>query len=1085
MSATPRLLFAGLLPLTLGLAGLSHRAPEPLAFMRDPHLAHGRLVFAYQGDIWLANADGTGARRITAHPAVEFSPRFSPDGRSIAFSSDRMGNFDVFVVPVEGGEPTQLTFFPGTDEVEYWTPDGRGIVISTQRGTHPFGSPLYIVPLDGGLPMPMPMDFARAGMIRQDGGAVVFTRENKSETRKGYRGNNSADIYVQDLRTRTITQLTDPDLASFREHVQDGHPMWGADGMIYFVSERSGSYNLWRMSPTGAEPAQLTRFSTAGVKWPSISPDGRTIVFTQDYELYALDLPDGTPKKIVVSAAVDPIENRIELVRSENRADGFAPSPDGSQLAVDFRGEIFLVPAEADLGEKTQVTRSARRQRFAEYSPDGKRLAYISDESGEEEIWVYDIAAGTRKQLSRHASYKNQFVWAPDGSRIAFVGANRLFEVELASGSQREVAYNIAGGYTLSQYSPEGQWLVYTRADDDQNLDVYLYDLTAGREHNATANPFRDSGGALSPDGRTLVFASARDGGTNHLFAVSLARLTEDPDDPLVRARRRPAGERGDSAGGGGRAGGGAGAVPPAPLRVDTPGIERRAVQITRGENASGTFFLSRDGRVVYFSSSDNDGPGLFQVGIDGRDRRRVAQGQFNGLTPSGDRRFVFYRQGGGAQGGGPGGGQGQGGANLDIFRMPISGQRPARVSFSLQVDVDRRAEWAQIFDESWRVMWYRFYDEKMHGKDWKAIRAHYEPLLAHVGGYDDVYELANHMIGELNTSHVGVNGPSGRPEAAGYRTRYLGLELEPAEGRYRISHIFHEGPADKEWLGLEVGQYVLAIDGQEVRAGDNYWRVLNQAVNEYVPLRVATDASGAGARDVRIRTLASIGDLRYEDWVEARRRMVEAATEGQIAYVHIRSMNQPSLARFRNEINRYWNAKGIIVDIRYNGGGNIDQELLDILEREPYQFWNNRWGARTWGRRPRQAIAGPKVLLTNARSGSDSEVTPMGFRQLGLGRIVGNPTAAAVIATGSYRLINGGTIRTPGSLVVTYDPSKPDNYGINLENYGVAPDVMVENTPEDELKGFDRELQTAIDEVMTMLRSGRWQYAATPGGAR
>jgi tricorn protease len=246
--------------------------------------------------------------------------------------------------------------------------------------------------------------------------------------------------------------------------------------------------------------------------------------------------------------------------------------------------------------------------------------------------------------------------------------------------------------------------------------------------------------------------------------------------------------------------------------------------------------------------------------------------------------------------------------------------------------------------------------------------------------------------------------------------------------------------------------------------------------------VRVARSAGGEGARDVRIRSIASMTDLKYEDWVARNRDYVEKESAGQIAYVHIRAMNQPSLERFRNEIDRYWNAKGIVVDIRFNGGGNIDQELLDILERRPYQFWNSRWGARTWGRRPRQAIAGPKVLLINARSGSDSEVTPMGFRQLGIGRIVGNPTAAAVIATGSYRLINGGSIRTPGSLVVSWDPEKPNNYGINLENYGVAPDVLVENTPEDELRGFDRELKAAVDEALRMLREGKWQYTTSGG---
>ena len=1074
---------AGAVLLLLGIPAWStpfHSAanPTPLRFMRDPHVAHGRVVFAYQGDIWIANADGADARRITAHPAQDFSPRFSPDGQQIAFSSDRMGNHDVYVVPVTGGEPRQLTWFTGTDEVEYWTPDGSGIVISTQRGRHPFGSPLYVVPLDGRIPTPMPMDFARAGMIRQDGALVAFTRENKSETRKGYRGNNSADIYVQDLASKKVTQLTDPDLSKFREHVQDGHPMWGADGMIYFASERSGTYNIWKIGPAGGAPAPVTNLRTGGVKWPSISPDGKVIAFTQDYELYTLDIAGGPPRKVNVVAAVDPIENRIELVRSENRADGFSPSPDGSHLVVDFRGELFVVPAEADLGDRTQITRSARRDRFAQYSPDGRQIAYISDDSGDEEVWVYDVASGNRRRVSRHESYKSQFAWAPDASRIAFVGANRLFELDVASGRQREVAYNVAGGYNLAEYAPDGRWLVYARSDEDQNSDVYLYDLSANREHNVTQNPFRDSGGELTPDGRTLVFASARDGGTNHLFAVSLVPLSEDPDDPLVRARRRPAG--GDS----GVARNQARTPEVAPLRLDTDGIAHRAVQITTGTNAVGSYFISRDGRTVYFTSQDNEGPALFAVGIDGRDCRRVAAGQFSSLSPSRDRRFVFYRQG--AQGGRGGRAGGAGGAaGADIFRVPISGQRPTRVTFNLQVEVDRKAEWAQIFDESWRVMRYRFYDEKMHGKDWGAIRSQYEPMLAHVGGYDDVYELANHMIGELNASHVGVSGPSGRPEPAGNRGRFLGFEMEPAGDRYRISYIYREGPADKEWLGLKVGDYVLAIDGQPVRAGDNYWRILNQALNEYVPVRVANTADSAGARNVRIRTLASITNLRYEDWVAARREFVEKESNGQVAYVHIRSMNQPSLARFRNEIDRYWNAKAIVVDIRYNGGGNIDQELLDILERQPYQFWNSRWGARTWGRRPRQAIAGPKILLANGRSGSDSEVTPMGFRQLGLGRIVGNPTAAAVIATGSYALINGGSIRTPGSLVVTYDPSKPNNYGINLENYGVAPDVMVENTPEDELRGFDRELKAAIDEALKMLREGRWQYVGSPGNGR
>ena len=370
-----------------------------------------------------------------------------------------------------------------------------------------------------------------------------------------------------------------------------------------------------------------------------------------------------------------------------------------------------------------------------------------------------------------------------------------------------------------------------------------------------------------------------------------------------------------------------------------------------------------------------------------------------------------------------------------------------------------------------------------MHGRDRNAIRAKYEPLLEYVGENQDVYDLANEMIGELNASHTGVSGPPSRAIDDAYQTRQPGFELEPANGYYRVAHIYRDGPADKEWIDLKVGDYVTSIEGTAIKAGDNYWSLLNSPLNEYVTIGVspAPPSGSPSEKKMRIRTVTNLGSIKYEEWVAKNREVVDTATKGQIAYVHIRSMNQPSLQKFQNEIDQFSNKRGIIVDIRFNGGGNIDQQLIDILERRPYEYWNTRWGARTWGRRPRQAIAGPKVMMINSRSGSDSEVTPQAFRDLGLGRIVGNPTAAAVIATGSYRLINGGSIRTPGSLVVTYDPTKPNNYGINLENFGVAPDVWAENTPEDELTGFDRELKAAIDEAMKMLKEGKYQYTTAP----
>jgi len=395
---------------------------------------------------------------------------------------------------------------------------------------------------------------------------------------------------------------------------------------------------------------------------------------------------------------------------------------------------------------------------------------------------------------------------------------------------------------------------------------------------------------------------------------------------------------------------------------------------------------------------------------------------------------------------------------------------------------VDGRREWEQIFEECWRVMKYRFYDPKMHGFDWAAIKSAYKPLLTYVGSYQDVYDLANEMIGELNASHTGVSGPDGptsgeRPTT--YQTRYLGFEMAPDKDYYRISHIFRDGPADKEWLKLKEGDYVFAVNGQEIKAGENYWKILNGLLNEYAVVRIGGEPNPKSptARDVRIKTVASLNGVRYNEWVKNNRDYVDKQSNGQIAYVHIQSMNAPSLRIFENEVSQFANKKGIIVDIRYNGGGNTDQEILNILSRRPYEYWNSRWGSRAWGRRPQQSIAGPKVMMINWRSASDSEVTPQGFRDLGLGRIVGNPTAAMVIATGGYGLLNGGSIRTPGSLVVTYDPTKPNNYGLNMENFGVAPDVFVRNSPKDDMDKFDRELDTAVKEALKMLKEGTWQY--------
>ncbi|MBK9240741.1 MAG: PD40 domain-containing protein [Acidobacteria bacterium] len=1043
----------------LAVAGLA--SAEPIKFARYPHVSQGKLVFSYHGDIWIANENGSNATRLTAHVARDVFPRLSPDGRWVAFSSDRYGNNDVFIIPAAGGEPKQLTYATTPDTVLNWTPDGKGIMVATSRAVSPWRSPIYIVPIDGSLPTPMPIDGGVQGMLKQDGSTLAFNRMGATYWRKGYRGNRTDDIWLQDTKTQKITRLTDTNLRDYKDFTQDVYPMWGRDGQIYFASERSGHFNIFRIAASGGAPQQVTRHADDGVQFPSMSPDGSTIAYENEFEVWTLKVGQTTPTRVTIDLAFDPKTNLTRTVETQNRPDGFAITADGDYAAIDTRGEIFIVPTDPEFGEKRQVTSNSWRQRNQEFSPNGKWLAYTSDESKEEEIWVHDRDSGASRKLTTHPSFKVIAGFSPDSTRLAWVGNNRLFVTAVESGTTTELGYNLAGGYTVTGWSPDGNWLVYTKRDRDQNADVFLMEVATKAEHNVTQNPWNEGQAVITPDGKSVVFTSNRVDGINQVFVVPLARLTEDPNDPLVKERiRKAAAAAGGGRGGGAGAGSGQAAAAPALTRPDIARIDRRAVAITSGANPVLGFFLSTDGRTVYFRSRDDQGPALFSVAIDGRDRQRLVAGAFAGLVPTADRRKVFFTE------------------NNELFGMEMAGQRRrTRVTFTVNVRVDQRQEWAQILDESWRVMKYRFYDEKMHGKDWNALRAKYEPLLKYVGANEDVYDLANEMIGELNASHTGVSGPGSDPQPNEYQTRYLGFEMAPDAGRYKITHVYNDGPADKEWLNLKVGDYVLAIDGVQVKAGENYWPLLNSPLNEYVDLTVASTAAGADTREARIRSVASLNAIKYDAWVAHNREVVDKATNGDIAYVHIQSMNQPSLVKFQNEINQFWNKKGIIVDIRFNGGGNTDQEIIDILERRPYEYWNSRWGAPEWGRRPRQAIAGPKVMMVNARSGSDSEVTPMAFKQLGLGRVVGNPTAAAVIATGSYALINGGSIRTPGSLVVTYDPERPNNWGINLENYGVAPDVFAENTPEDELAGFDRELKAAIDEVLRMLKEGLYQY--------
>jgi tricorn protease len=576
-----------------------------------------------------------------------------------------------------------------------------------------------------------------------------------------------------------------------------------------------------------------------------------------------------------------------------------------------------------------------------------------------------------------------------------------------------------------------------------------------------------------------------------------------DPDDPETRA------EAAENERPGGRQGGGPGAQAAAPqpvkdVNIDWDGLKRRTRQVTRMSPAVFTYEPAPDSRTLAFVASEDSGmraaPSVYTIQDDGRRMTRIASGNpppgegedgppapargmfgrggIQNLRFTRDGRTLYFLEAGNiysvavpASASGPGSAAAATSAASTPTPLSNAGTGSGakrRVNFTAKVRIDKSAEWAEMFADAWRTMKYRFYDPKMHGMDWDAARAKYQPLVEFVGDRQELLNIVNEMIGELNASHTGAAPPPGSAREGAAQTRHLGVDLAADEqaGRYKVAYVYEEGPADKDWVKLKTGDYILAIDGKPLTTNDNVWKALNNTLNRRVTLTVNSKPSEDGAWKTRLEPVAATAynQLRYQRWVNQRKEMTKNLSNGRVGYLHIQAMDQPSLRKFEKELRENRDKEALIIDQRFNGGGNIEQELLQILEQKQYQVWQPRGTESTT--RPMAGFFGPKVVLQNWRSASNAEMFPAGFRALGLGKVIGTPTMGAVIGTGSYSLIDGSTVRTPGVGVFLADKGRT-----NMENYGVQPDIRVENTPEDNLAGRDRQLETAVTELLKELR--------------
>ena len=1041
----------------------------PVRLARHPDYHSGRVVFSYLGDIWIANEDGSNVVRLTDNLAREVYPRFSPDGRSIAFSSNRYGNNDVFVMSATGGAPRRLTYHTGGDDVVGWTRDSEGVIFRAARGdgAFPTVATLYKISAKGGQEQSMNLDWGYWGSFSPDGNSLVFNRHPATWSRRHYRGSYAADLWIADISARSYTKLLGD------EQYNRYWPMWGADGSIYFVGDplpnekgvipgsaevRKSVNNIYKVPVKGGQPTQVTRHTDGSLFWPSMSSDGKVIVYEDNFALWKLDVASGKSTEIKLDIASDEKENEVELETISNEVDAFDLSPSSRRAVISARGQIFTIAT--DRGDITRVApdKMASRNQSPKWSDDGKWLAFVSDRSGRDEIWVSDPEGRTPKKITDLDNEKGALVWTPDSTALLYTAADRkLYSYNVGAGTTAVVASSEVGRIGSVAVSPDSKWIAFSKQDRTLRSHVYIVPIGGGDERHISTDSllYSESNAIWTVDGRYLVFTSlegassgiASQGGINTTMALWVLSLRDQERDPSNRDIDNEA--QGLAAEAAARQTGGRGGAAPstAPeVRIDFSGMPRRARQLSVPGTAIGGLTPSPEGHSVAFTASTGGAgggrggvpdanAGMYIINVESGQVTRVPSPPEGSATASGrggrggaaggptaganiafarDGRTLYFRSGTGlfaapinltgneTTAAGRGGRGGRGGAAPSVAE-PAANTTARQVTYSVNIEVDRKALRAQVFNEGWRIMKNRFYDPKMHGADWNAAKTAYEPLLDYLVDDEELNTVMMMMIGQLNASHTGVSGGGPANDARPpLQTRHPGFELAAdASGFYKITHIYKDGPADRDYLKIKTGDFLVAVDDHELKTTENFWRYFTLAPGSKFHFMVNDKPAKEGAWAVTISPVAgaAFGDLQYARWVDDRRDMVTKLSNGEIGYLHIRAMDAPSLRQFQLDLAAQRTKKALVIDQRFNGGGGIDQELLAILAGRQYQYTIGR-DAGFQQPRP-QNFYGPMVVMQNERSASDAEMFPAGFKALGLGKVIGVPTMGAVIGTG------------------------------------------------------------------------------------
>lgn len=1048
--------------------------------LRFPDISGEVVAFCYAGDLWLAPATGGAATRLTAHPGLELFPKFSPDGKWIAFTGQYDGDEQVYVMPVRGGEPTQLTFYPargplpprwGYDNQVYgWSPDSKAVLFrSLREGWTLTDTRLYLVPVEGGAPTALAMPVAGGGDLSPDGTKVVYSPLTRDfRTWKRYQGGWAQDLFVLDLATKALTPVA-------HSPRTERDPMW-IDAKIYFCSDRTGTLNLFAFDPATQAVAQLTHSTTWDVRWPARGEDGE-IVYESAGELHVFDTKTKSDRKLDIAVPDDGTASRPTRIEVGGQVQGFGLSPKGERALFWARGDVFSAPIEK--GATRNLTRTpGAHDRAAEWSPDGTKVAFVSDQSGEDEVWVVpqDGSAPPSQLTSGHERMLYGLSWAPSGKRIAFHDCtNRLRVVDVESKLVEEVARNPGGSLSDYTWSPDSTWLAFSLTGENDMRSLCLWSAATG-VHRVTGELWNERQPVWDPSGKYLFFLSDREyqpqlfGGlewnfainrTTGIFALALSADAAHPFPPesdevtigngkTPEEKEKEREKEKDEAGA---------SQTPEPVRIDLDGLSQRVARLPiEADNWNGLsvneghLFCVRFAAAYYGRESAHK-PALM---VFERDKRKtsVLLEDCNEYTLSTDGKKLLAR----AEG------------KFTLLDAKVGGGEKKVVSTSgLALDRVPRAEWDEVFREVWRRFRDFFYVPNMHGYDWTALRQQYEALLPYVAHRSDLNYVLGEMIGELNAGHAYVSGGDWfapqRPRVALLGAR---LELDAATERYRFAKIMrgqneearYRSPLTEIGVQVKPGEYLLAIDGEPLLGNVNPYQVLRHKAGRPLELLVGATADPTLARKVVIDPITDEEDLNYLDWVLTNRARVDALSGGRFAYVHVPDMGENGIREFIKWYYGQVRKDGLILDDRNNGGGNVSQMLIERLRRTLLGtgFGRNTDHASTY---PSVVFTGPMVCLLNENSASDGDIFPWMFKQSGLGPLIGKRSWGGVVGITSHGpLIDGGGCNVP-------EFSNNDAQGQwAVEGYGVDPDIVVDNDARSLLEGRDPQLERAVAEL-------------------